>query len=1267
MNNRIRFVSVLLIIISICPALCLAEDVTHLFGPIEWSFQGKPVPETYWSPWLPVVQTGFRFKVGFLFSTGTITIKAPIKLTFRYDPQAVRSGQDFTFGVKAEPAGTDNYTFQSAFGLSFPNKIQLGFVGVSGVPISLPWFDLPLDFWELVAKIPKVGEPISSAVSNIGVNTSTKDGLPLGKTDSYHNERDLITVEISKYKVEDLAPEVLGKIPEDVRTNAVRLIKLANYCSDAEALDKLEEYTEKALSVLYDAPTLTLKGDPYFKLEGVRLRASFRVFIPGGKGSGLYTVYFDNPNQFQTITFRDITPFIDAGDKLTIQVQELAYEFRLIQGLTASCQISVVPINLANVEKTVTYTTVVKDTTGDPFKVEVPIQPASALVQGLYSRPGCTSVLVNWASPSVPLKSTVKAYDGQTLAATVVENAFKTAHNVIVPGLQSGRTYRLVVTGVNQSGQDIPGGETTATTASGPCPERVESATCNTLTLSNPSATAGSDYIDFSWTTNELASTEVMFSPSPDLSLNYIMAVKKVGDVVTQGWITREGPRQFETNHRLRLAGLEPNTKYYYNLRSWTFANNDETGNAEDRVGHTGSITTLPGFPPPAVKISVVSPSEGNKVIPDVPVIITKNTDVDFSLGVSTGTTGISPEIELERGTSYTFTVQPNGCYQGGETQLEVAANAQGQLPPVVINLDRLAPRRGYVYKDQNAATGLAGAIVSGKNSQGQNISTTTASNGSWVFDGLAPGSYTFTVSKEGYRTTTVNATVTPCGRFTGLSVTMVPRSYQLNLTVKNQANQVVKNANVVIKEGQTTIGTLTTDLMGKASKEGTFNDDNEHIFTIEVTPPESSTANIMPAQDFVSITSASVRDITITCPADKTGPVPSEINISQAGQRAIQLRWKVDDENAKSCLEYQKPDGNISTTAWKAGLSSAGSGLSEHAATIQGSSLKAGNYKIKIKTKDKWNNIGESPIREFNLFGEGLWDFKVEQSGSTVTFTWKKYPYADRFARYTITIPTQTPIEITNIDTTSYRLDNYTSKVARQASLTAKASDNTILAIPASVTLQANATSKQTQAGGQETTTGTETGSNQSEPVKTLLKFASKPSSVYVNKEMSIKTTVKTASGKKLAADCHLDWGDGSSLQTEADVLVKHTYEQTGKFTIRASAVLKDSDGYEQPLPADTDLTVKVDPPDAKLSKSTATGESQGFNFTIKVEEGSYPVSNWTLSFGDGNSETGQGQVSKTINHVYAAPGSYKVELAVTDSVGTMVKKTVTAIKKAT
>jgi hypothetical protein len=1268
MENPIKFVSIFIFILGsivISCALCFAGtpvEVSHEYGPIEWSFQGKPVPETMWSPWLPLVQTGLRFKLGFLISDGTITIKTPVKITCRYDPEAACSGQDFTFAIKAETAGANYNTFQSAFGLSFPNKLQLGFVGVSGCPIDLPWFDVPYDFWELVAKIPKVGENISSAVSNIGVNTSTQNPLPIGKTDSYHNARDLISIEISKYKVEDLAPDVLGKIPESARTNAVRLIKIANYCSDAEALDKLQDYTEKALSVLYDAPTLTLKGDPYFKLEGVRLRANIKVYIPGGKGSGLYTLYFDKMNQFQTVTFRDITPFISPGDKLTLEVQDLAYEFRLIQGLTASIQVSVIPINLDNVEKTVTYTTAVKDVSGDSYKIEIPLQQSNAIVQGLRSNPGCTSVSVNWASPSVPLKGTVKAYDGGTLAATVIESSFKTAHNVIVPNLQQGKTYRFTIDCLNQNGQTVPGGEVTATTASGACPERVESATCNTLTLSNPSATAGSDYIDFSWTTNQLASTEVMFSPSPDLSLNYVMAVKKVGDVVTQGWVTREGSRQFETSHGIRLAGLEPSTKYYYNMRSWTFENDSETGNPQDAVGYVGNITTLPGFPPPTVKIRVRSTSEGNISIPDMPVMIKKNTDIDFGISVSSGQAGVSNDVILERGTSYTFEVQGNVCYESGSTQLDVAANAQGVLAEVVINVNKIPPRRGYVLANQNTGSGIAGATVSGKNSAGASVSVQTTANGSWIIDGLNPGSYTFTVTKDGYKTTTANATVSPCGRFIALPITMISRDYTLNIVVKNQANKAVKNAAVLVKEGDATIATLTTDLQGKATKAGTFNDDNEHIFTITVTPVVTATENILPTQDFVSITSASARNVTVTCPADKKAPAPSQIKISQTGQRAVQVSFKLDDENGKSCVESQSPQGQIATTPWKAGMYSPGSGVSDHTVLVQSSTMKAGIYKIKIKTKDKWNNIGESEVSDFLLFGESLWDFKAVQAASTVTFTWKKYPYSEKFGKYTITIGTQSPIEITDINTTTYTLTNYSSATARQASLAARATDNSNLALGAAVSLQATAASQQTQQS-QTTTNSAGTGSSsqtgQTGPEKTLLKFVGKPSKAYVNKEMSLKMAVQTLGAKKLAADCNLAWGDGKKEAANTDVVLKHTYLQAGKYMISATASLKESGTYPEPLPISSDITVAVDPPDISLSKSTVTNTARGYNFTIKADEGSYPIGNWTLSFGDGTNESGQGKVSKTVNHVYQTDGSYKAEFSVTDTVGTAVKKT--------
>ena len=1272
MDNQNKLQSFLFVVISTIFAFttfCFAVEVSHDYGPIEWSFQGKPVPDTQWSPWLPLVQTGFRCKLGFLISDGTITIKTPVKFTFRYDADAARSGQDFVLGVKAEPAGADYYTFQSAFGISFPNKIQLGFVGVSGCPIDLPWFDVPYDFWELVAKIPKVGDSISSAVSNIGVNTSTKSALPLGKSDSYHNARDLITVEISKYKVEDLAPDLLGKIPESARTNAVRLIKVANYCSDAEALKKLQDYTEKALSVLYDAPTLTLKGDPYFTLEGVRLRANIRVCIPGGKGSGLYTLYFDKMNNFQTVTFRDVTPFINPGDKLTVTVEDIAYEFKLIQGLTASIQLSVIPLNLDNVEKTVTYTTAEKNTSDDTFKIEVPIQQSDSIIQSLRTNPGCTSVSVNWASPSVPLKGTVKAYNGDTLAATVIESAFKTAHNVIVPGLQRGTTYRFRIDCVNQGGQAIPSSDVTATTAAGACPERNESATCNTLTLSNPAATAGSDYIDFSWTTNSLASTEVMFSPSPDLSLNYVMAVKKIGDVVTQGWVTREGPRQFETSHAIRLAGLEPSTKYYYNLRSWTFVNNDETLNPQDKVGYVGNITTQPGLPPPTVKITVRSPSEGNKVIPDIPVLIKKDTDVDFAVSVSTGTSGISNDIILERGTSYTFEVQANACCLAASAQLDVAANAQGSLPMVVINVDKIAPKRAFVLANQSTGSGIAGATVSGKNSAGASVSVQTSANGSWLIDGLNPGSYTFTVTKDGYKTTTANITVNSCGRFIGSLITMVPRDYTLNVVVKNQANKAVKNASVLVKEGDATIATLTTDIQGKATKAGTFNDDNEHIFTVAVTPPATSTENILATQDFVSLTSATTRNMTITCPADKKPPSVSQIKLSQTGQHAIQATFKLDDEKGSSCVEYQNPQGQITTTPWKTGMSSAGTGVSDHTVLVQASAMKAGTYKIKVKSKDSWNNTGESSVSDFVFFGESLWDFKVAQSASAITFTWKKFPYSEKFGKYTITIGTQAPIEIADINTITYTLANYTSATARQASLSARASDNTVLALPATVSLQATAT---TQQSGHTTTTSqtqqqTQTQTNQTTSGSssqtttgqtTLLKFTSKPSKAFVNNEITVKIAVQTLQAKKLAADCNLNWGDGKKDAADSATTFKHTYLQPGKFTITAAASIKESGTYSPPPSAVAEITVTIDPPDVHLTKSTPPAGTAGYNFTIKADPGSYPVGNWTLTFGDGKSETGQGKVSKTVNHVYSKDGTYKVEFSVSDSTGAVTKK---------
>jgi PKD repeat protein len=166
------------------------------------------------------------------------------------------------------------------------------------------------------------------------------------------------------------------------------------------------------------------------------------------------------------------------------------------------------------------------------------------------------------------------------------------------------------------------------------------------------------------------------------------------------------------------------------------------------------------------------------------------------------------------------------------------------------------------------------------------------------------------------------------------------------------------------------------------------------------------------------------------------------------------------------------------------------------------------------------------------------------------------------------------------------------------------------------------------------------------------------------VNEEISFKMVVQTLKAKKVAADCNLSWGDGDKIQAGTEVLLKHTYQQPGKYTISAAAFLKESRAFSLPQPVNADITVSVNPPKLTLTKSTPTGGAPGYDFTIKAQEGSYPVGNWTLSFGDGNSDSGQGKVSKTLNHVYSQTGSYKVEFSVTDSTGAITKKSLTVTK---
>ena len=490
---------------------------------------------------------------------------------------------------------------------------------------------------------------------------------------------------------------------------------------------------QRRSAISSDLANITAIGDPYFKVEGVELNLLLRVYIPNGKGSGTYPLTFTSSGQEQTVTFRDITPFVQSGDKLVIIADEISYRFKLKQCLKPIINISVLPtIPMDTYEKYVTLATAKKVFNETEFKGEIPLVPSTDPIQSLRAQPGCTSVQINWTSPIVPLKGIVKVYEGNTLVKTVAESTFRPAHNNIVTDLTQQKTYRFEVSGITESGQTIQGGSVTATTKQ-TCNPREQSATCNSLTLSStPSVAAGQNCADFSWTTNERASTEVLISPSPDLSANYIACVEKDNGQINQGWVTQGGVRELVTSHSIRITDLEPGTKYYYNVVSWTFKNNNPTDNPINRVGYVGEITTNALPEQPTVRISVASQQGLTEA--DVTVNITKVDDPSYHCTVVTGSNGQTPPVLFEAGKSYVFRIVNHACYQDytSPPTVVVPAGGQGERPPFYIKLNAKPVVGAYVYDTAGKPVAGATAAFSG------NTATTNAS-GYYSFGDVRP------------------------------------------------------------------------------------------------------------------------------------------------------------------------------------------------------------------------------------------------------------------------------------------------------------------------------------------------------------------------------------------------------------------------------------------------------------------------------------------------------------------------------------------------
>ncbi len=563
---------IVLLLFSVASASAFTITKT-LAGP-EWQYQGKPSPSTHWSPWLPIPSTVVRFKLGVRFSTGTIAVKCPTKVVFTYDSQQAKGGKVLTLNISAKPVKpTSGKAFESAFGLYLPNTLQVGFVGVEGVPDILPWKDIDYDLWDLLGFIPEAGSYLAQAKTQIGVNMysgkdSTPEAAPLGQAAvEYHDQRSLIDLTEAVMSVDAVKNNLINKIFDKIPGSAKSTLQ--TFMTDVKIKEKIGKGVDKIAGQL----TFTIEGDPFYKLKGDKLIVHLRYYVPG-KVSGTYPLEFNSSDEVKQINI-PIPPFVTNQDKLYVMVDEITYGFTMHQTLRFGLGAPIIgDVFLCNQTKLVDLTQVTKELAESASKFEIPLQPTDEAILDYHIIKGCVSATARWASPNIPLKGTVKVYKGSTKIAEKTESAFNIAHSLPFAGLEKGQQYRFDLTCADATGKiyTVPGiYATTKTICSNTQDITYVSANDGVRKLYNQSATSTMNSITFNWNTQPAASTEVFLGIAPDVGDNYTGYFKKSSGTVVAGYISSDAEgaeREITTSHSIIATNLDPGTTYYYKLVS---------------------------------------------------------------------------------------------------------------------------------------------------------------------------------------------------------------------------------------------------------------------------------------------------------------------------------------------------------------------------------------------------------------------------------------------------------------------------------------------------------------------------------------------------------------------------------------------------------------------------------------------------------------------------------------------------------------------------
>jgi hypothetical protein len=214
----------------------------------------------------------------------------------------------------------------------------------------------------------------------------------------------------------------------------------------------------------------------------------------------------------------------------------------------------------------------------------------------------------------------------------------------------------------------------------------------------------------------------------------------------------------------------------------------------------------------------------------------------------------------------------------------------------------------------------------------------------------------------------------------------------------------------------------------------------------------------------------------------------------------------------------------------------------------------------------------------------------------------------------------------------------------------------NTDLSGTATTALTTSREATVTASTGAGTTAGTNTGTV-TVRVNTAgsVVVTATPSPAAVGQTVGVSVALTTPATGSPFQRTLIDFGDGSSTTAGgSNTTVQHVYTRSGTFVIRATA----TDQLGDSASSTATLVVNSAPrPSVSISSvgSATAGSATSFSVTATpAPNGGAPIENVTVTFGDGASvNLGGFSGTTTVQHVYAAAGTYTATAAAEDTAG--------------